>query len=161
MSDSPAPSFLDSPEAASLQGVSPFEIRHIAGTFARLCRKKVGKEPQDLSASDMHGVLGHLLPDEFKRRDPKADKVPSVLLKYVEFLIANYPEADAEALRDGYHGTIGEFLQTVRTGVNPHTHHHHGHHQETVVRQEPKVGRNDPCPCGSGKKYKKCHGKAG
>ncbi|MCK9389498.1 MAG: DUF1186 domain-containing protein [Sulfuritalea sp.] len=26
------------------------------------------------------------------------------------------------------------------------------------VRQDPKVGRNDPCPCGSGKKYKKCHG---
>ena len=30
--------------------------------------------------------------------------------------------------------------------------------QETVVRAHPKVGRNDPCPCGSGKKYKKCHG---
>jgi preprotein translocase subunit SecA len=29
---------------------------------------------------------------------------------------------------------------------------------QTVQRQEPKVGRNDPCPCGSGKKYKKCHG---
>jgi preprotein translocase subunit SecA len=27
-----------------------------------------------------------------------------------------------------------------------------------VRRHEPKVGRNDPCPCGSGKKYKKCHG---
>ncbi len=27
-----------------------------------------------------------------------------------------------------------------------------------VKRQEDKVGRNDPCPCGSGKKYKKCHG---
>jgi preprotein translocase subunit SecA len=27
-----------------------------------------------------------------------------------------------------------------------------------VRRDEPKVGRNDPCPCGSGKKYKKCHG---
>jgi preprotein translocase subunit SecA len=27
-----------------------------------------------------------------------------------------------------------------------------------VVRTQPKVGRNDPCPCGSGKKYKKCHG---
>ena len=24
---------------------------------------------------------------------------------------------------------------------------------------EKKVGRNDPCPCGSGKKYKQCHGK--
>ena len=29
----------------------------------------------------------------------------------------------------------------------------------TVKREEPKVGRNDPCPCGSGKKYKQCHGK--
>lgn len=30
---------------------------------------------------------------------------------------------------------------------------------ETFRREEPKVGRNDSCPCGSGKKYKKCHGK--
>jgi preprotein translocase subunit SecA len=29
---------------------------------------------------------------------------------------------------------------------------------QTVVRDTPKVGRNDPCPCGSGKKYKQCHG---
>jgi len=28
----------------------------------------------------------------------------------------------------------------------------------TVKREDPKVGRNDDCPCGSGKKYKKCHG---
>jgi preprotein translocase subunit SecA len=28
----------------------------------------------------------------------------------------------------------------------------------TVVSDQPKIGRNDPCPCGSGKKYKKCHG---
>ncbi len=28
----------------------------------------------------------------------------------------------------------------------------------TVERSMPKVGRNDPCPCGSGKKYKRCHG---
>ena len=26
----------------------------------------------------------------------------------------------------------------------------------TIVRHGPKIGRNDPCPCGSGKKYKKC-----
>jgi len=31
---------------------------------------------------------------------------------------------------------------------------------QTVKRKESKVGRNDPCPCGSGKKYKKCHGAA-
>ncbi|MFM9943434.1 MAG: SEC-C metal-binding domain-containing protein [Hyphomicrobiaceae bacterium] len=43
-----------------------------------------------------------------------------------------------------------------------HHGHHHGHHHHgaapgmTMVRQGPKVGRNDPCLCGSGKKYKKC-----
>ena len=30
---------------------------------------------------------------------------------------------------------------------------------QTIVNAMPKVGRNDPCPCGSGKKYKQCHGK--
>jgi uncharacterized protein YecA (UPF0149 family) len=39
-------------------------------------------------------------------------------------------------------------------------HHHHGHAHHTpvatFVRGAPKVGRNDPCPCGSGKKHKKC-----
>ena len=32
---------------------------------------------------------------------------------------------------------------------------------QPVERHAPKVGRNDPCPCGSGKKYKHCHGKLG
>ena len=31
--------------------------------------------------------------------------------------------------------------------------------EKPIVREAPKVGRNDPCPCGSGKKYKKCCGK--
>ncbi|OFZ29506.1 MAG: hypothetical protein A2622_07195 [Bdellovibrionales bacterium RIFCSPHIGHO2_01_FULL_40_29] len=43
-----------------------------------------------------------------------------------------------------------------------HTHkegedHHHAKPQ-TVVRDQPKIGRNDPCHCGSGKKFKKCCG---
>jgi uncharacterized protein len=33
-----------------------------------------------------------------------------------------------------------------------------GRRSTTVKREEPKVGRNDDCPCGSGKKYKKCCG---
>lgn len=37
-------------------------------------------------------------------------------------------------------------------------HPHHHVKPETVVREAPKIGRNDPCSCGSGKKYKKCHG---
>jgi hypothetical protein len=47
-----------------------------------------------------------------------------------------------------------EAFDAALTGRRP------GERQGTVVHDEPKVGRNDPCPCGSGKKYKKCHGAA-
>jgi preprotein translocase subunit SecA len=32
---------------------------------------------------------------------------------------------------------------------------------EPIRNTTPRVGRNDPCPCGSGKKYKHCHGRPG
>jgi preprotein translocase subunit SecA len=31
--------------------------------------------------------------------------------------------------------------------------------KQEPIRVEPKIGRNDPCPCGSGKTFKQCHGK--
>lgn len=37
-------------------------------------------------------------------------------------------------------------------------HHHHHAPVAPIVREEPKIHRNDPCTCGSGKKYKKCCG---
>jgi len=37
-------------------------------------------------------------------------------------------------------------------------HEHHRQPQAPVVRDTPKLGRNDPCGCGSGKKFKKCCG---
>jgi preprotein translocase subunit SecA len=44
-------------------------------------------------------------------------------------------------------------------GANPMAHASQaGKQDRTIKRNQPKVGRNDPCPCGSGKKYKKCHG---
>lgn len=39
-----------------------------------------------------------------------------------------------------------------------HEHHAQAKAQKPVLRAEPKIGRNDPCKCGSGKKYKKCCG---
>ncbi len=44
----------------------------------------------------------------------------------------------------------GQPLRTPSPDVEP---------VQTYVREQPKVGRNEPCPCGSGKKYKQCHGR--
>jgi len=42
-----------------------------------------------------------------------------------------------------------------------HDHDHSAHGAAAPYRREtPKLGRNDPCFCGSGRKYKKCHGVA-
>ena len=82
----------------------------------------------------------------------------------VEF-IATY-EAEGEGLD---HHETAQFRkadngQWLFIDGESHTHKEgegHQHHHEkpaTVVRELPKIGRNDPCVCGSGKKYKKCHG---
>jgi len=46
-------------------------------------------------------------------------------------------------------------------GERPSSTHEQPAPGEPTMRKEPKVGRNDPCPCGSGLKYKKCHGRPG
>jgi SEC-C motif domain protein len=71
---------------------------------------------------------------------------------------------------------VVEFVARYEMGGAPYTHHERARFQKLdgdwyyvegdmvkqkpVVRETPKVGRNEPCPCGSGKKYKKCHGAA-
>ena len=54
-------------------------------------------------------------------------------------------------------------LSPMPTDKSEHQHgpgcdHDHDPPQEPVRRAQPKIGRNDPCHCGSGKKFKKCHG---
>ncbi|AGH94567.1 YchJ family protein [Pseudobdellovibrio exovorus] len=82
----------------------------------------------------------------------------------VEF-IATY-EADGEGLD---HHEVSEFRKAENgqwlfvegdghTHAEGEGHHHHHEKPQTVQREAPKIGRNDPCTCGSGKKYKKCCG---
>ncbi|MDR0685234.1 MAG: preprotein translocase subunit SecA [Spirochaetaceae bacterium] len=62
------------------------------------------------------------------------------------------------------HGSTGAFGMVAETGVPAAAPSRSAGNRPqgeavTVVRSQPKVGRNDPCPCGSGKKYKHCHGR--
>jgi preprotein translocase subunit SecA len=55
-------------------------------------------------------------------------------------------------------GPPGAGMQTIGPGGNEGA--AAAGRPQTVRHQGPKVGRNSPCPCGSGKKYKFCHGKS-
>jgi uncharacterized protein len=97
-----------------------------------------------------------------KRADP--DDVDNMLFPF----LALTGEAKEIALDAGEEwmseAEEAEMLAEVREGLANHLMDVRRHWFErsipaTVKREAPKVGRNDPCPCGSGKKYKGCHGR--
>jgi preprotein translocase subunit SecA len=67
-------------------------------------------------------------------------------------MVMNHPAATAPSVFAGGGGAaaVADRPRPARSGGDDVV--------KTVRRELPKVGRNDPCPCGSGKKYKKCHG---
>ncbi len=76
----------------------------------------------------------------------------------VSFLMrANLPNENANTIQEARAPQVRqEQTQTSRTEVTDES---QPKPKAQPVRAEQKIGRNDPCPCGSGKKYKNCHGK--
>ena len=148
--------FMDSPQAAKLQTLPAETVRKVVRAFLDVCYEDLGKEPRLLDGQDAHAALGHLLPGRFARRDPKAEHAPKILEAYLDFLGETAMVPEAFELRQGFLSSIDEFVEAVETGHVAH--HGHRHAEKPVVHQAPKLGRNDPCFCGSGKKFKKCCG---
>ncbi|MAF64141.1 MAG: hypothetical protein CMJ84_00590 [Planctomycetes bacterium] len=148
--------FADSPQARSFEGLEAEEVRAIARSFLSICYGELGKKPHLLDGHDVHQALGHSMPGRLERKDPRAPHVPRVLHAFFEHLAGEQVVTNAFEVTQAIEATSDEFLETVRTGRN--VHHHHAPPKPVVHRAE-KLGRNDPCSCGSGKKFKKCHGK--
>ena len=89
----------------------------------------------------------------FRVQVVKEEKVVSALESSTQFL---HPESG---------GMLAPAVETAAPPVAPMANRVPAEDKnaagQTLRREEPKVGRNDPCPCGSGKKYKKCHGNEG
>ncbi len=149
--------FLDSPRAQALAGLAREDVRRITEAFLAVCYEELGKAPRLLDGQDAHFALGHALPGRLAPRDPLAEHVPAVLAAYFEHLEETQIVSEAFEVKRALHATEQEFLETVRTGSSAH--HHGPSRRDPFVHGAPKLGRNDPCSCGSGMKYKKCHGK--
>ncbi len=151
--------FLDSPAAVALEAPARRDVRKIAELFLAACYDELGTKPHLLQGEDMHAIVGHVLPGKLARKDPLAEHVPAVLRAYLDHLETAHVVSQSYELRQALEHTTPELLEAVRTGQAVH----HGAHerQAPVVHKAPKLGRNDPCFCGSGRKFKKCCGKAG
>ena len=89
--------------------------------------------------------------ESFNMFEEMMDRVEDETLRYL-FLMRT-PEEEEEMIRQYQRRKRREQAQMQMIGAGA------AEKPQQVIRKE-KVGRNDPCPCGSGKKYKKCHGAA-
>ena len=147
-------SFLDGAASARLS-VPREEQRAIAERLVE-GSYELGRKPRLLDGENLHALLTQVLLGRFKKKDPLAEAVPPVAAAWVEHLDATEVVPNAFELRTRLDAALDELLELVRTGANePRA----GRAAETVVHRAEKLGRNDPCFCGSGKKFKKCCGK--
>ena len=112
---------------------------HLRGYAQKSPKQEYKREAFELFSSMLESikreVIQVLMSVQVRSEADVADVEPAPALENVQYHHADYEEALAnEAPED-------ENAET------------------TFVRDQQKVGRNDPCPCGSGKKYKQCHGK--
>ena len=102
--------------------------------------KKLEKDYPKLYA--LESEFFNKLTSNIERKKMK-DEYKKQLLKYRPILDRFFEDEDEDYDEDGdYEDDWGDYEP-----------------QEPIVREDPKIGRNDTCPCGSGKKYKKCCGK--
>ena len=151
--------FLDSAQARALPAPSREEIRKIVDAFLSCAYDQVGIAPRHLDGEHMHGIVGHLLPGHFGRKDPLAAHAIAVLRAYLDFLAENAVVTQLFEVRQALEHTADEFEETVRTGEVAH--HAPRRAKKPFVHKAAKVGRNDPCPCGSGRKFKACCARLG
>jgi hypothetical protein len=145
--------FLDSPEAAALEGIGADARAEVARRMAGA----LGKPLEKFGAADVHGWLLHDAPERFRPHDPLAAHVADVVRAMIAFA-ERTGGRDLRAARAACDEMLPELARILASGGGHH--HHHGAPAQPFVREAAKVGRNDPCPCGSGKKFKKCHGAA-
>ena len=126
-------------------------------TLPRLTPKNL-EDAQTIVTEALAGVEGLAERPVHERYAPKlAEAQPHLYAKLRELIEEDVREKamaeetaavifrPTQVVVEAFHGAL--------TGARP------GERQGTIVNEQPKVGRNEPCPCGSGKKYKKCHGK--
>jgi hypothetical protein len=129
------------------------------GREATLPRITAGNlsEAETLVTEALSGIAGVAeLPVQDRVAPALVERQPHVYAKLRELLEEDVREAamtaDTAAIIFKPVQVVLEALDAALDGRRP------GEQQGTIVNEQPKVGRNEPCPCGSGKKFKKCHG---
>jgi preprotein translocase subunit SecA len=126
-------------------------------------KKEYKKEGFELFGSMMERIQTNVCTKIFRVQIRREEEIPELRAKQRRMTAVHPSAASASAGVAAHSGSGGDAGSESAGSSTYGDAADGGRHekQQTVRRTEPKVGRNDPCPCGSGKKYKKCHGAAG
>jgi len=106
--------------------------------------KREGHERFEILVSKVYSMVGDRLASISKDSVPKQEKG-------LDMENLNYQKGEIETGVSGISGDMGERKVVDASGREVRV--------QKIESGKEKIGRNDPCPCGSGKKYKNCHGK--
>ena len=146
--------FLDSDPARLLDGPDRAGLRKIAEAFFSACYEGMGQKPRLLEGTDLIELARGPLPGHFRRGDPLTEHVPEALAAILQHLEEDQVVPHAFELKRAVDEAGARFLSALKDDERalPRS-------APTVVNRAPRLGRNEPCFCGSGKKFKKCCGK--
>jgi hypothetical protein len=150
--------WMDSSHAGRIPGLDKQKERQVLEHFLQAAYDDLGKAPHLLDGQELHELLGHVLPARFAPKDPLIPHVPELVRRYYAHLAEVETVANPFEVQKALDGSGDEFVEAARTGRIAH---HAAPPTPPIVNRAPKLGRNDPCWCGSGRKFKKCHGAPG
>ncbi len=146
-------SFLKSAAAATVKNETHCDV--VLRRFLEAVYIDHDMAPKDMDSSDFSKIVLETLPKRFTPDEEYLSLVPPMVRAYMDYLTAatNIPEfaemeKTLEELDSGFIRLVESVGPGDRIDDEPPA--------PQIVRPATKVGRNDPCPCGSGKKYKKC-----
>jgi hypothetical protein len=133
--------------------------RHHGGTLPRLTAQNLADAEVVVNRA-IAGVAGvNVLPIHQRYAPNLAAAQPAIYAKLVELIEEDVREAamapETATVIFPPTQVVIEAFDAALTGRRP------GERQGTIVHDGARPGRNDLCPCGSGKKFKKCHGQGG
>jgi len=148
---------------------SPYERERLENWVSDFCASDEGRRLGPAAAEWAPSVLVAVLAgavdhrdraaDDLEEEDLRAGMLAAARLELPDSVRASVPDWTARLLgqleaegRLAGGRVLGSFARAFRTAFLEEA----SGKPKTVVRPGPRIGRNDPCPCGSGKKYKRC-----
>jgi len=138
LDESEAPDPEEDAEVAAMSPISRTLLPWVAGfQHAQLCFPDLSDLPDDAVMAALARLYRHLPAETDEEKE------------IIATLDREHPLKDVDDAIEELVVTVADLCDLTEA---------ERYRVETIQREGPKVGRNDPCPCGSGRKYKQCHG---